>query len=75
MVGGTGFKEIDGVKYLKLHKSGDLPTAYNYSIRENGVIYDDTTGQPTQYSVDGDYRIMENGQYLTQKQYNVHLKA
>ena len=75
VVGGTGFKEIDGVKYLKLHKSGDLPTAYNYSIRENGVIYDDTTGQPTQYSVDGDYRIMENGQYLTQKQYNVHFEG
>lgn len=75
VVGGTGFKEIDGVKYLKLHKSGDLPTAYNYSIRENGVIYDDTTGQPTQYSVDGDYRIMENGEYLTQKQYSVHFEG
>ncbi|MGO5114795.1 sialidase domain-containing protein [Candidatus Avoscillospira sp. LCP25S3_F1] len=75
VVGGTGFKEINGVKYLKLHKSGDLPTAYNYSIRENGVIYDDTTGQPTQYAVDGDYRIMQNGEYLTQKQYNVHFEG
>lgn len=75
VVGGTGFKEIDGVKYLKLHKSGDLPTEYNYTIRENGIIYDDTTGQPTQYSVDGDYRILSNGEYLMQKQYNVHFEG
>ncbi len=70
---GTGFKEINGKKYLKLHWHEDFSTQYNYSIRENGVIFDDRTNQATEYSVDGDYRIMKNGQYLTQKQYQVRI--
>lgn len=68
---GTGFKEVNGVKYLKLHWHEDASGVYNYTIRENGVIYDDTTNTPTEYSVDGDYRLMQNGQYLTQQQYDV----
>lgn len=70
-VGGTGYKEIDGEKYLKLHWHEDEDGVYNYSIRDNGVIYDDTTNTATGYSVDGNYRIKYNGQYLTQKQYQV----
>lgn len=70
-VGGTGYKEIDGEKYLKLHWHEDDDGVYNYTIRDNGVIYDDTTNSATNYSVDGNYRIKYNGQYLTQKQYRV----
>ena len=40
---GSGFKEINGKKYLKLHWKDDSSSDYNYSIRENGIIYDDTT--------------------------------
>lgn len=74
-VGGSGFKEIDGKKYVELYKEGDASGTYNYSIRENGVIYDDLNGKPTEYSVDGNYRIMQNGTYLTQKQYQVHFEG
>ena len=70
-VGGTGYKEINGEKYLQLHWHEDASGVYNYSIRDNGVIYDDTTNTATNYSVDGNYRIKYNGQYLTQKQYRV----
>ena len=69
--GTTGFKEINGEKYLKLHWHEDADGTYNYSIRDNGVIYDDTTNTATSYSVDGNYRIKYNGSYLTQKQYQV----
>lgn len=72
---GSGFKEINGKKYIKLYKNGDPSGTYNYTIRENGVIYDDVNGVPTDYSVDGDYRIMENGAYLTQKQYHVRFEG
>lgn len=74
-VAGTGFKEIDGEKYIELRKEGDDANTYNYSIRDGGVIYDDTTNQPTDYSVDGNYRILENGKYLTQKQYHVYFNG
>ena len=72
---GSGFKEINGEKYIKLYKNGDPSGTYNYTIRENGVIYDDVNGVPTDYSVDGNYRIMENGTYLTQKQYHVRFEG
>lgn len=72
---GTGFKEINGKKYLKLHWHEDILGTYNYTIRENGVIYNDSTNTPTEYSVDGDYRLMKNGQYLTQKQYEVYFSG
>lgn len=74
-VGGSGFKEIDGKKYVELYKEGDSSGTYNYSIRENGMIYDDLSGNPTEYSVDGNYRIMQNGRYLTQKQYQVRFNG
>lgn len=72
---GSGFKEINGNKYIKLRKTGDAANTYNYSIRENGVIYDDLKNIPTDYSVDGDYRIKQNGVYLTQKQYRVYFQG
>jgi len=72
---GSGFKEINGKKYIKLYKAGDVSNTYNYSIRENGVIYNDLLGAPTDYSVDGDYRLMHNGVYVTQKQYRVYFQG
>ena len=33
-------KKFKGKKYLKLQKAGE--TDYNYTVRENGVIYNDT---------------------------------
>ena len=74
-VGGSGFKEIDGKKYIELYKDGDASNTYNYSIRENGIIYDDVNNVPTEYSVDGDYRILKDGVYLTQKQYQVRFSG
>ena len=68
---GTGFKEVNGTKYLKLHKKGDLPNSYQYTIRDDGVIYDDRTDTPTEYSVDGNYRLLKSGEYLKQKQYRI----
>ncbi|HFQ9070759.1 sialidase family protein, partial [Streptococcus pneumoniae] len=41
----SGYKQIDGNYYLKLRKQGD--TDYNYTIRENGTVYDDRTNRPT----------------------------
>ena len=72
---GSGFKTVDGEKYVKLHWHKDPANTYNYTIREDGIIYDDRTGMPTEYSVDGDYDLLKNGEYLTQKQYDVHFEG
>ena len=72
---GSGFKEINGKKYIKLYRTGDASNTYNYSIRENGVIYNDLTNTATDFSVDGEYRLMENGVYVTQKQYRVYFSG
>ncbi|MDA3731913.1 exo-alpha-sialidase [Niameybacter massiliensis] len=72
---GTGFKVINGKKYVKLRWHGDTSSTYNYSIRENGVIYNDIQNTPTDYSVDGEYRLKLNGEYLTQKQYQVRFEG
>lgn len=64
----SGFKQINGKYYLKLKKNGD--SKYNYTIRENGVIYDDTTNKPTEYSVDDSFGLKQNGTYLQVEQYS-----
>ena len=46
-VSGSGYKTIDGKSYIQLKKKGE--SQYNYSIRENGVIYDDTTNTATNF--------------------------
>lgn len=71
----SGFKTIDGEKYVKLRWHEDSSNSYNYTIRDNGVIYDDRTGKPTEYYVDGDYDLLKNGEYVTQKQYEVHFEG
>lgn len=65
----SGYKNVDGKFYLKLKKTGD--SDYNYTIRENGVIFDDRTNKATPYSVDKDFSITENGKNLTVEQYSV----
>lgn len=72
---GSGFKEIGGKKYLKLRWHQDGSSTYNYSVRDGGVIYDDTTGQPTQYRVDGEYNIYQNDTKLTCKQYDYNFNG
>lgn len=72
---GSGFKEINGKKYLKLHWKDDSSSDYNYSIRENGIIYDDTTNASTEYSVDGEYNLYKNGEALTCKQYDYNFEG
>lgn len=44
---------------------------YNYSIRENGTIFNDKNNNPTIYSVDRDYNILKNNEYQYVTQYSV----
>lgn len=72
---GNGYKTIDGKQYLKLRWHQDSGNAYNYSVRENGVIYDDVTGMPTEYSLNENFEILQNGTPLTVKQYEVSISG
>lgn len=72
---GSGFKEINGEKYLKLSWYKDGGNTYNYSIRNDGSIYDDMTGTPTEYSVDGEYNLYQNGKPLMCKQYDYNFQG
>lgn len=65
----SGFKEVNGKYYLKLKKNGE--SAYQYTVRENGVVYNDSTNQPTNYQVNEKYEVLENGHPLTVEQYSV----
>ncbi|WP_275453119.1 sialidase domain-containing protein, partial [Enterococcus cecorum] len=55
----SGFKEVNGKYYLKLKKNGE--SSYQYTVRENGVVYNDSTNQPTNYQVNEKYEVLENG--------------
>ena len=68
---GSGFKEVRNGKYLKLRWHEDGINEYNYTIRENGIIYDDRNNKPTDYSVDKEYRLLFKKKNLLQKQYDV----
>lgn len=72
---GSGYKEINGKKYLKLRWHEDGANTYYYSIRENGVIYNDNTNEPTEYSVNGSYDLLKNGQIQTCKQYDYYFEG
>lgn len=65
-VTGSGYKEIQGKKYLKLQKEGEQD--YNYTVREDGVIYNDTTNQATEYSLNSNFEILKNDVLQTVKQ-------
>lgn len=69
---GSGYKTINGQKYLKLRWHSDGANTYNYSLRD-GVIYDDTTNTPTDYTVNENFEVLENGVPLTVKQYSVNI--
>ena len=45
-----------------------LANAYNYTVRENGVIYNDTTNQPTEYSLNSNFEILKDNVLQTVKQ-------
>lgn len=62
---GNGFVEIDGQKYLALCKDGEKE--FNYTVRENGAIFD-KNGEKTEYSLNDKYEILQNGKPLTVKQ-------
>lgn len=72
---GSGFKEVDGKKYLKLHWKDDAAGTYDYSVRENGTIYNDTTNSATEYSVDGEYNLYKNGNAMLCKQYDYNFEG
>ena len=40
----------------------------NYTVRENGVIYNDTTNQPTEYSLNSNFEILKDNVLQTVKQ-------
>ncbi|WP_242445056.1 sialidase family protein, partial [Staphylococcus pseudintermedius] len=65
----SGFKEINGKYYMKLKLNNEK--GYNYSIRENGTIFNDKNNNPTIYSVDRDYNILKNNEYQYVTQYSV----
>ena len=65
-VSGSGYKEINGQKYLKLQKAGE--TDYNYTVRENNIIYDDRTNEATEYSLNANFEILKNNELQTVKQ-------
>ncbi len=69
---GSGYKEIDGIRYLKLRYQDE--TEYNYTIREQGVIYDDRVNEPTQYSVNENFEILEGETLLVNSQYQVRFE-
>nr|CAA69951.1 sialidase (neuraminidase) [Clostridium tertium] len=72
---GSGYKDIAGKKYMKLRWHQDGSSTYNYSIRENGVIYNDVTNLPTEYKIDGDYNLYKNGIALLYKQYDYNFSG
>lgn len=65
----SGFKEINGHYYLKLKKNGD--NDFRYTVIENGVVYDETTNKPTNYTINDKYEVLEGGKSLTVEQYSV----
>lgn len=72
---GSGYKEINGKKYMKLRWHTDGSLTYNYSIRENGVIYNDRTNSPTEYKIDGEYNLYKDGVGLVCKQYDYNFSG
>lgn len=69
----SGYKKINGNKYIKL--KADNEEGYNYTIRENGLIYDDRTDKPTEFSVDGQYNLKKNNEPIMQEQYSVRVHS
>lgn len=62
---GCGYTEKNSEKHLLLCKKGEKE--YNYYADENGIIYN-KDGEKTEYSLNGKFEILENGEPLTVKQ-------
>ena len=60
---------------MKLHWKDDAAGTYDYSVRENGTIYNDTTNSATEYSVDGEYNLYKNGNAMLCKQYDYNFEG
>ncbi|MEG1664256.1 MAG: sialidase domain-containing protein, partial [Mucinivorans sp.] len=74
---GSGFKTIGTEKYLALTSDPvpeDKQTAdqdmanFNFTIRQGGIIWDDRSNQPTEYSVNNHFELLHKGIPLTVKQ-------
>lgn len=61
----SGYTEIDGKKYLMLRKKGEKD--YNYTVRENGVIYN-SNSEKTQYSINSKNELFKDSQPMTVRQ-------
>lgn len=55
LVAGSGYKTVDGKRYFILRDYENSVTSNNYkkeyTIRENGIVWDEDTSQPTEYRV------------------------
>ncbi|CAD7359312.1 sialidase [Staphylococcus schleiferi subsp. schleiferi] len=69
----SGFKKINENYYLKLKFEND--NNYDYSIREDGLIFNDKQQKPTEYKVDENYNILKNGEYQYVTQYSVRFNG
>lgn len=56
---GSGYKEIDGVRYLQLFDSSNN----EYTVREEGKVYD-SSGKISEYSVDEDQNLYKYGEKI-----------
>lgn len=67
---GSGYKTINGEKYLALTTSKDTTNFnnFNYYIKDNKIF--DEQGNATEYSVDGYFNLYKNGEQLKVKQKN-----
>lgn len=72
---GNGYKVIDQKQYLQLRWWKDKEDDYAYSIRENGVIYDDKTNEATSYRVDENYHLYKGTEALFVSQYHVYFEG
>ena len=65
----SGFKKVGNDVFLKLKKEGEK--SFNYTIRENGRIYNDLLNTPTEYKVDKKWNLYRNNEPLKCDQYKV----
>lgn len=65
VVAGTGFKTIGGNKYLALTKNKATEandrdiTKFQYTVREDGIVWDDQTNTPTDYKMNSRYELLQ----------------
>ena len=62
---GSGYAQIGGEACLRLRKKGSL--SFRYYVRPDGMICSQD-GQPTAYSLNAEYELLENGKPLFVRQ-------